>query len=145
MFDLLMGDEFGERSGEHHLELCVLAWSACLHLSAVHLHSHSSWTEDTRSCIFSESALRQSRENQEPLVEVLDRQIEQRFEEFDRLTVAGKKLFNDEHHLNKMVYKLSLISASVALLNWYTDRLCNSTLSPSLVWKNNLTFPLDDV
>uniref|UniRef100_A0A9J8B195 PH domain-containing protein n=1 Tax=Cyprinus carpio carpio TaxID=630221 RepID=A0A9J8B195_CYPCA len=62
-----------------------------------------SWTEDTRSCIFSESALRQSRENQEPLVEVLDRQIEQKFEEFDQLTVAGKKLFDDEHHLNKMI------------------------------------------
>ncbi|XP_067241726.1 uncharacterized protein [Chanodichthys erythropterus] len=62
-----------------------------------------SWTEDTRSCIFSESALRQSRENQEPLVEVLDRQIEQKFEEFDQLTVAGKKLFGDEHHLNKMI------------------------------------------
>ncbi|XP_067278657.1 spectrin beta chain, non-erythrocytic 1 isoform X6 [Pseudorasbora parva] len=62
-----------------------------------------SWTEDTRSCIFSESALRQSRENQEPLVEVLDRQIEQKFEEFDQLTVAGEKLFGDEHHLNKMI------------------------------------------
>ncbi|XP_051508281.1 spectrin alpha chain-like isoform X4 [Myxocyprinus asiaticus] len=62
-----------------------------------------SWTEDTRSCIFSESALRQSRENQEPLVEVLDRQIEQKFEEFDQLTVTGKKLFDDKHHLNKMI------------------------------------------
>ncbi|XP_059421659.1 uncharacterized protein LOC132156709 isoform X2 [Carassius carassius] len=62
-----------------------------------------SWTEDTRSCIFSESALRQSRENQEPLVEVLDRQIEQKFEEFDQLAMAGKKLFDDEHHLNKMI------------------------------------------
>ncbi|XP_052006595.1 uncharacterized protein LOC127660426 isoform X1 [Xyrauchen texanus] len=62
-----------------------------------------SWTEDTRSCIFSESALRQSRENQEPLVEVLDRQIEQKFEEFDQLTVTEKKLFGDEHHLNKMI------------------------------------------
>ncbi|XP_050982914.1 uncharacterized protein LOC127175708 isoform X2 [Labeo rohita] len=62
-----------------------------------------SWTEDTRSCIFSESALRQSRENQEPLVEVLDRQIEQKFEEFDLLAVAGKKLFDYEHHLNKMI------------------------------------------
>jgi len=89
----------GERSGKHHLELCVLA----SRVHAVHLLSHSSWTEDTRSCIFSESALRQSRENQEPLVEVLDRQIEQTFEEFDQLTVAGEKLFGDEHHLNKMV------------------------------------------
>ncbi|XP_065152281.1 uncharacterized protein mymx isoform X4 [Paramisgurnus dabryanus] len=62
-----------------------------------------SWTEDTRSCIFSESARRQSRENQEPLVEVLDRQIEQKFEEFDQLVVAGKKLFDEEHHLNKMI------------------------------------------
>ncbi|XP_055026003.2 uncharacterized protein mymx isoform X4 [Misgurnus anguillicaudatus] len=62
-----------------------------------------SWTEDTRSCIFSESARRQSRENREPLVEVLDRQIEQKFEEFDQLVVAGKKLFDEEHHLNKMI------------------------------------------
>ncbi len=121
LFTLCSLHVFGETSGEHHLELCVLAWSGCLHLSAVHHLSHSSWTEDTRSCIFSESALRQSRENQEPLVEVLDRQIEQKFEEFDQLAMAGKKLFDDEHHLNKMVYKLSLISASVALLNWYTN------------------------
>ncbi|XP_056616433.1 uncharacterized protein LOC130431430 isoform X2 [Triplophysa dalaica] len=62
-----------------------------------------SWTEDTRSCIFSESARRQSRENQQPLVEVLDQQIEQKFEEFDRLVVDGKKLFDKEHHLNKMI------------------------------------------
>ncbi|KAA0718307.1 hypothetical protein E1301_Tti017292 [Triplophysa tibetana] len=62
-----------------------------------------SWTEDTRSCIFSESARRQSRENPQPLVEVLDQQIEQKFEEFDRLVVDGKKLFDAEHHLNKMI------------------------------------------
>ncbi|XP_005173083.3 uncharacterized protein mymx [Danio rerio] len=62
-----------------------------------------SWTEDTRSCIFSESALRQSRQNQEPLVEVLDRQIQHKFEEFDRLAVAGQKLFDHQHHLSKMI------------------------------------------
>lgn len=76
---------------------------AALHPSVLHLLSHSSWTEDTRSCIFSESARRQSRENREPLVEVLDQQIEQKFEEFDRLVVDGKKLFDADHHLNKMV------------------------------------------
>ncbi|XP_056326646.1 spectrin beta chain, non-erythrocytic 1 isoform X6 [Danio aesculapii] len=62
-----------------------------------------SWTEDTRSCIFSESALRQSRQNQEPLVEVLDRQIQHKFEEFDRLALAGQKLFDHQHHLSKMI------------------------------------------
>ncbi|XP_057198284.1 uncharacterized protein LOC130559313 isoform X2 [Triplophysa rosa] len=62
-----------------------------------------SWTEDTRSCIFSESARRQSRESRQPLVEVLDQQIEQKFEEFDRLVLDGKKLFDAEHHLNNMI------------------------------------------
>lgn len=92
----------------YHHELCVLACSASLQPSVVHLLSHSSWTEDTRSCIFSESARRQSRENREPLVEVLDQQIEQKFEEFDQLVVAGKKLFDEEHHLNKMVHLTEL-------------------------------------
>ncbi|XP_030628129.1 uncharacterized protein mymx [Chanos chanos] len=62
-----------------------------------------SWTEDTRSCIFSESALLHGRDNQEPLADILDQQIEQKFEEFDELAAAGKKLIDEEHHLTKMI------------------------------------------
>ncbi|XP_026883372.2 uncharacterized protein LOC113588398 isoform X2 [Electrophorus electricus] len=60
-----------------------------------------SWTEDTRSRIFSESALHH--ENQGSLVELLDKQIEQKFQEFDILASAGKKLLNEDHHLAKMI------------------------------------------
>ncbi|XP_076830237.1 uncharacterized protein mymx isoform X2 [Brachyhypopomus gauderio] len=62
-----------------------------------------SWTEDTRSRIFSESSLRRGQENQGCLVELLDKQIEQKFQEFDILAVAGKKLLDEGHHLAKMI------------------------------------------
>ncbi|XP_041865987.1 uncharacterized protein LOC121655431 isoform X2 [Melanotaenia boesemani] len=62
-----------------------------------------SWTEDTRSCIFSETALHLGRDGQRPLAAELDLQIEQKFEEFDRLSITGKTLFNKEHHLTQMV------------------------------------------
>ncbi|XP_036429503.1 spectrin beta chain, erythrocytic isoform X2 [Colossoma macropomum] len=62
-----------------------------------------SWTEDTRSRIFSESALRQGRESQASMVELLDQQIEQKFQEFDLLAAAGKKLLSEDHHLAKMI------------------------------------------
>ncbi|KAI4889742.1 hypothetical protein NFI96_019653 [Prochilodus magdalenae] len=62
-----------------------------------------SWTEDTRSRIFSESALRQGRESQGSMVELLDQQIEQKFQEFDLLAAAGKKLLSEDHHLAKMI------------------------------------------
>ncbi|XP_017576865.1 uncharacterized protein LOC108441705 isoform X2 [Pygocentrus nattereri] len=62
-----------------------------------------SWTEDTRTRIFSESALRQSRESQGSMVELLDQQIEQKFQEFDLLEAAGKKLLSEDHHLAKMI------------------------------------------
>ncbi|KAM6956309.1 uncharacterized protein mymx [Aplochiton taeniatus] len=62
-----------------------------------------SWTEDTRSCIFSDTALRLGRDGQEPMAAELDLQIEQKFEEFDQLAAAGRKLLDTEHHLAEMV------------------------------------------
>ncbi|KAM4599603.1 uncharacterized protein mymx isoform 4-T4 [Fundulus diaphanus] len=62
-----------------------------------------SWTEDTRSCIFSDAALHLRREGQRPLAAELDVQIEQRFNEFDELASTAKTLLDREHHLTQMV------------------------------------------
>ncbi|XP_077960140.1 uncharacterized protein mymx isoform X6 [Gasterosteus aculeatus] len=62
-----------------------------------------SWTEDTRSSIFSDTALHLGREGQRPLAAELDTQIEQKFEEFDELADAGRHLLDKEHHLTQMV------------------------------------------
>ncbi|XP_029962770.1 uncharacterized protein mymx isoform X3 [Salarias fasciatus] len=62
-----------------------------------------SWTEDTRSCIFSDTALHLSRDGQRPLAAELDTQIEQKFKEFDELATTGKNLLDKEHHLTQMV------------------------------------------
>ncbi|XP_015235074.1 PREDICTED: uncharacterized protein LOC107087815 isoform X3 [Cyprinodon variegatus] len=62
-----------------------------------------SWTEDTRSCIFSDTALHLRREGQRPLVAELDVQIEQKFKEFDALATKAKTLLDSEHHLTQMV------------------------------------------
>ncbi|XP_069394663.1 uncharacterized protein [Paralichthys olivaceus] len=62
-----------------------------------------SWTEDTRSCIFSDTALHPGKDGQRPLAAELDMQIELKFEEFDELAVAGRNLLDKEHHLTQMV------------------------------------------
>ncbi|XP_043992149.1 uncharacterized protein LOC122842399 isoform X4 [Gambusia affinis] len=62
-----------------------------------------SWTEDTRSCIFSDTALHLRKEGQRPLAAELDIQIEQKFNEFDELAAKAKTLLNKEHHLTQMV------------------------------------------
>ncbi|XP_059929545.1 uncharacterized protein LOC132473432 isoform X1 [Gadus macrocephalus] len=62
-----------------------------------------SWTEDTRACIFSDSALSLGRDGQEPIATELDRQIEQKFQEFDELASTGVNLLRREHHLTEMV------------------------------------------
>lgn len=59
-----------------------------------------SWTEDTRSRIFSNATLHLERDGQRP---ELDVQIEQKFQEFDELDVAGRTLLDNEHHLTQMV------------------------------------------
>ncbi|KAK5623537.1 hypothetical protein CRENBAI_012568 [Crenichthys baileyi] len=61
-----------------------------------------SWTEDTRSCIFSDTALYLRREGQRPLAAELDIQIEQKFNEFDELAATAKTLLDKEHHLTQM-------------------------------------------
>ncbi|XP_008299516.1 spectrin beta chain, non-erythrocytic 2 isoform X6 [Stegastes partitus] len=62
-----------------------------------------SWTEDTRSCIFSDTALHLGRDGQKPLAAELDMQIERKFNEFDELAATGKNLLDKEHHLTQMV------------------------------------------
>nr|XP_043901176.1 uncharacterized protein LOC122781535 isoform X3 [Solea senegalensis] len=62
-----------------------------------------SWTEDTRSCIFSDTALNPGKDGERPLAAELDMQIEQRFEEFDELAATGRNLLDKEHHLTQMV------------------------------------------
>lgn len=63
----------------------------------------SSWTEDTRSCIFSDTALHPGKDGQKPLAAELDMQIELKFEEFDELAAAGRHLLDKDHHLTQMV------------------------------------------
>ncbi|TNN58098.1 Spectrin beta chain, non-erythrocytic 2 [Liparis tanakae] len=62
-----------------------------------------SWTEDTRSCIFSDTALHPGRVGQRPLAVELDMQIEHKFEEFDELADMGRNVLDKEHHLTQMV------------------------------------------
>ncbi|XP_054874517.1 spectrin beta chain, non-erythrocytic 2 isoform X6 [Amphiprion ocellaris] len=62
-----------------------------------------SWTEDTRSCIFSDTALHLGRDGQKPLAAELDMEIEEKFNEFDELAATGKNLLDKEHHLTQMV------------------------------------------
>ncbi|KAK1905427.1 Spectrin beta chain non-erythrocytic 5 [Dissostichus eleginoides] len=62
-----------------------------------------SWTEDTRSCIFSDTALHLGKDGQRPLAAELDLQIEQKFEEFDELADTGRNLLDKGHHLTQMV------------------------------------------
>ncbi|XP_042358037.1 uncharacterized protein LOC121954542 isoform X2 [Plectropomus leopardus] len=62
-----------------------------------------SWTEDTRSHIFSDTALHFGKDGQRPLAAELDMQIEQKFGEFDELANTGRNLLDKEHHLTQMV------------------------------------------
>ncbi len=68
---------------------------------------YSSWTEDTRSCIFSDTALHLGKDGQKPLAAELDMQIEQKFEEFDELVATGRNLLDKEHHLTQMVSRVT--------------------------------------
>lgn len=67
---------------------------------------HSSWTEDTRSCIFSDRARHPGKDGQQPRAAALDVQIEHKFEEFEALVAKGKKLLDQEHHLTQMVSRV---------------------------------------
>ncbi|XP_068597455.1 LOW QUALITY PROTEIN: uncharacterized protein [Brachionichthys hirsutus] len=62
-----------------------------------------SWTENTRSCIFSDTALHSGKDGQNTLAAELDVQIEQTFEEFDELVAKGRNILDKEHHLTQMV------------------------------------------
>lgn len=74
----------------------------------------SSWTEDTRSCIFSDSTLHLGKDGQRPLAAELDIQIEQKFEEFDELASTGRNILDKEHHLNQMVSRITHIGLTVS-------------------------------
>lgn len=67
----------------------------------------SSWTEDTRSCIFSDTALHLGKDGQRPLAAELDMQIELKFEEFDELAATGRNLLAKDHHLTQMVSRVT--------------------------------------
>lgn len=67
----------------------------------------SSWTEDTRSCIFSDTALHLGKDGRKPLAAELDRQIEEKFKEFDELVATGRNLLDKEHHLTQMVSRVT--------------------------------------
>uniref|UniRef100_UPI0037E9515E uncharacterized protein isoform X1 n=2 Tax=Semicossyphus pulcher TaxID=241346 RepID=UPI0037E9515E len=62
-----------------------------------------SWTEDTRSYIFSDAALHLGKDGQTSLAAELDLQIEQKFEEFDELVATGRNILDKDHHLTQMV------------------------------------------
>ncbi|XP_058880915.1 uncharacterized protein LOC117411112 isoform X3 [Acipenser ruthenus] len=62
-----------------------------------------SWTEDTRTCIFSESPVNPGKEGRLPETEELDTKIEQKFQEFEELAAAGQKLIDEEHHLTEII------------------------------------------
>ena len=77
---------------------------------------YSSWTEDTRSCIFSDTALHLGKDGQRPLAAELDMQIEQKFEEFDELADTGRNLLDKEHHLTQMVSRTDDSVRSLSIL-----------------------------
>nr|XP_057914138.1 uncharacterized protein LOC131107810 isoform X3 [Doryrhamphus excisus] len=62
-----------------------------------------SWTEDTRSCIFSDTSLHLMEDGPSVLATELDIQIQEKFEEFDELTATGRNILDKEHHLSQMV------------------------------------------
>ncbi|KAJ8285022.1 hypothetical protein COCON_G00038720 [Conger conger] len=62
-----------------------------------------SWTEDTRSCIFSERAKRRGKGDEGPVTSELDLKIQRKFEDFDSLAAAGQKLMEEEHHLAELI------------------------------------------
>ncbi|XP_039594246.1 spectrin beta chain, non-erythrocytic 1 isoform X5 [Polypterus senegalus] len=62
-----------------------------------------SWTEETRSCIFSENAAKLAEVGQTAMTKELDIKIEQKFQEFEELAAAGQKLINEDHHLTMVI------------------------------------------
>ena len=86
----------------------------------------SSWTEDTRSCIFSDTALHLGKDGRKPLAAELDVQIEQKFKEFDELVATGKNLLDKDHHLTQMVSMVTLLQVTA---------MCEHILfAPPTVW-----------
>lgn len=112
------------RSGQVSGAECDTAMNVCLverlvnvmFLKSVAAHAelvlvlclNSSWTEDTRSCIFSDTALKPGKDGQKPRAAELDVQIEQKFEEFEELVTKGKNLLDKDHHLTQMVSRVLL-------------------------------------
>lgn len=63
--------------------------------------AHSSWTEDTRARIFSESPTGHSL--LETPCEELERRIEGKLKEFEALAASGQQLVSEEHYLSATV------------------------------------------
>lgn len=105
--------------------MCVLSGGESGHSHFFHSHSFtyrpvsclaslptpslviSSWTEDTRSRIFSDTALHLGKDGRSPLAAELDMQIEEKFEEFDELVATGQSILGKEHHLTQMVSRVT--------------------------------------
>lgn len=79
---------------------------------------YSSWTEDTRSRIFSNTALHLGKDGQRPLAAELDMQIEQKFDEFDELVATGGTLLDKEHHLTQMVSRVQAYDQRMNVIKW---------------------------
>lgn len=92
-------------------------------------HAHSSWTEDTRAQIFSESP--SSSSVPETPCEELERRIEEKLKEFEALSAAGQQLVSEEHYLSATVRtgEIGLGGNSQHFLKSSGDRPCKKEQS----------------
>uniref|UniRef100_A0A8V0ZA39 PH domain-containing protein n=1 Tax=Gallus gallus TaxID=9031 RepID=A0A8V0ZA39_CHICK len=77
-----------------------------------------SWTEDTRAQIFSESP--SSHGLLEPQCEELERKIEAKLKEFEKLAAAGQQLVAEEHNLSAMIQER--LEELQSMLGWVLVR-----------------------
>ncbi|XP_039594244.1 uncharacterized protein LOC120516555 isoform X3 [Polypterus senegalus] len=83
-----------------------------------------SWTEETRSCIFSENAAKLAEVGQTAMTKELDIKIEQKFQEFEELAAAGQKLINEDHHLTMIKERTDELRSMLGwiLVRWKTQK-----------------------
>lgn len=101
-----MSPKDGVQSGEGEERVATIRLQRSLQLSQWLLMTlcpclPSSWTEDTRAQIFSESGSAHGLPQAE--WEELERKIEGKFKEFEELAAAGQKLVSEEHYLSETV------------------------------------------
>nr|XP_014351383.1 PREDICTED: uncharacterized protein LOC106705856 [Latimeria chalumnae] len=81
-----------------------------------------SWTEDTRTCIFSESSGAAGADRKPPSTQrqELDEKIEGKFQEFEELKARGQRLLDEEHHLSETIKER--IEELQSMLGWVLVR-----------------------